>query len=80
MMSAIAARVGLLVGCIACVPAQPRAPVRRCVRPEHVVSITIDTLRADRLGAYGSTTVETPNMDRLAREGAMARMPRCTCR
>jgi choline-sulfatase len=36
------------------------------------VLITIDTLRADRLGAYGNTTVATPNLDRLAREGAMA--------
>ena len=34
--------------------------------------VTIDTLRADRLGAYGNTTVATPNLDRLAREGAMA--------
>jgi arylsulfatase A-like enzyme/tetratricopeptide (TPR) repeat protein len=34
--------------------------------------ITIDTLRADRLGAYGSATVATPNLDRFAREGAIA--------
>jgi choline-sulfatase len=34
--------------------------------------ITIDTLRADRLGCYGNADVSTPNMDRLAREGAMA--------
>ena len=35
--------------------------------------MTIDTLRADRLGVYGATNVETPNIDRLAREGAWAR-------
>ena len=40
--------------------------------PRHVVIVTIDTLRADRLGAYGNTTVPTPNFDRLAREGALA--------
>jgi arylsulfatase A-like enzyme/Tfp pilus assembly protein PilF len=40
--------------------------------PRHLVIVTIDTLRADRVGAYGSTTVKTPNMDRLAQEGAMA--------
>ena len=34
--------------------------------------VTIDTLRADRLGAYGNTTVATPNLDRMAREGAIA--------
>jgi arylsulfatase A-like enzyme/Flp pilus assembly protein TadD len=36
------------------------------------VLVTIDTLRADRLGCYGSRDVATPNLDRLAREGAMA--------
>ena len=34
--------------------------------------VTIDTLRADRLGCYGSRDVATPNLDRLAREGALA--------
>ncbi len=40
--------------------------------PRHLVIVTIDTLRADRLGAYGNTTVPTPNFDRLAREGTRA--------
>jgi arylsulfatase A-like enzyme/Flp pilus assembly protein TadD len=31
--------------------------------------VTIDTLRADRVGAYGSTLGATPTLDRLAREG-----------
>jgi arylsulfatase A-like enzyme/Flp pilus assembly protein TadD len=39
----------------------------------NLLFITIDTLRADRVGAYGATNVETPNIDRLAREGARAR-------
>ena len=39
----------------------------------NVLIVTIDTLRADRLGIYGATNVETPNIDRLAREGAWAR-------
>ena len=34
--------------------------------------ITIDTLRADRVGIYGRQDAATPNLDRLAREGAMA--------
>ncbi|HXV62001.1 MAG TPA: sulfatase-like hydrolase/transferase [Vicinamibacteria bacterium] len=38
---------------------------------ENLVIVTIDTLRADRLGAYGGN-VETPNLDRIAREGALA--------
>src|SRR3954447_9809248 len=33
--------------------------------------VTIDTLRADRVGVYGGH-VDTPNIDRLAREGAWA--------
>ena len=36
-----------------------------------VLIVTIDTLRADRVGIYGAK-VETPNIDRLAREGAWA--------
>jgi arylsulfatase A-like enzyme/Flp pilus assembly protein TadD len=40
--------------------------------PRHLLLVTFDTLRADRLGCYGSRDVETPNFDRLAREGAMA--------
>src|SRR5262249_45650993 len=61
----------LLATCLlgGCAPRpQPAAP--RDAR--HVLFITIDTLRADRLGAYGSREVATPNMDRLAREGALA--------
>ncbi len=34
-----------------------------------VVLVTIDTLRADALGASGNATAATPWMDRLAREG-----------
>ncbi|HEV2492802.1 MAG TPA: sulfatase-like hydrolase/transferase [Terriglobia bacterium] len=35
----------------------------------NVVLITIDTLRADHLGCYGYGSIQTPNIDRLAREG-----------
>jgi choline-sulfatase len=35
----------------------------------NVVLVTIDTLRADHLGCYGYTGVETPNIDRLAAGG-----------
>jgi arylsulfatase A-like enzyme/Tfp pilus assembly protein PilF len=37
--------------------------------PPNVLLITIDTVRADRIGAYGYTKGATPAMDRLAREG-----------
>src|SRR5579864_1606638 len=35
----------------------------------NVLLITIDTLRADRVGAFGGTRNLTPNLDRLGREG-----------
>lgn len=33
--------------------------------------VTLDTTRADRIGAYGFDDIETPNLDRLAREGVL---------
>ncbi len=45
---------------------RPSPPAR------HLVLVTIDTLRADRLGCYGNREVATPHLDRLAREGALA--------
>ena len=38
-----------------------------------VLLITIDTLRADAVGAYGATTGATPVLDRLARGGVVFR-------
>src|SRR5262245_31102938 len=35
----------------------------------NVLLITIDTLRADRLGCYGYSAAKTPIIDRLAAEG-----------
>lgn len=46
----------------------------------NVVLITVDTLRADRIGPYGSTSVRTPELDGLAKlgivfENAVAQAP-----
>jgi len=38
-------------------------------RPERVVLITIDTLRADYVGSYGSKLARTPTLDRMAAHG-----------
>jgi len=35
----------------------------------NVVLVSLDTLRADRLGAYGYPVATSPNLDRFAREG-----------
>ncbi|HLX82755.1 MAG TPA: sulfatase-like hydrolase/transferase [Terriglobales bacterium] len=41
------------------------------LRPQpNVVLVTIDTLRADHVGAYGYKQIKTPNIDGLAAEGA----------
>jgi arylsulfatase A-like enzyme len=40
-------------------------------RRPSILLITVDTLRADYLGAYGSSVARTPNIDRLAREGSL---------
>jgi len=53
--------------CAACRSPQPDAPPAAPVRS--VLLITIDTLRADRVGAYGDTSARTPVMDGLARRG-----------
>ena len=37
--------------------------------PPDVLLVTIDTLRADRVGVYGGLPATTPNLDRLARRG-----------
>ncbi len=37
--------------------------------PIHLLLITVDTLRADRIGAYGYAPAATPAMDRLAQQG-----------
>jgi choline-sulfatase len=60
----------LLVMTAACAD---KAPVTRAppAKPSAVLIVTIDTLRADRLTMYGGP-VATPNIDRLAQEGAWA--------
>jgi choline-sulfatase len=40
-------------------------------QPPNLLFITLDTTRADRIHAYGFDGVETPNFDRLAREGVL---------
>ncbi|MCB9849987.1 MAG: tetratricopeptide repeat protein [Phycisphaerales bacterium] len=37
----------------------------------NLLLITLDTTRADRLGCYGNKSIETPNLDGLARAGAL---------
>ncbi len=57
----------LTTSCTSPEPERPPPPKAR-----HLVLVTIDTLRADRLGSYGNRGLPTPNLDRLAAEGTMA--------
>jgi arylsulfatase A-like enzyme/Tfp pilus assembly protein PilF len=49
-------------------PAAPMSPVNFAGRP--IILVTIDTLRADRVGAYGSAKGLTPALDRFAQGAA----------
>jgi arylsulfatase A-like enzyme len=51
----------------ACTRAQHSAPARGPL--PSVLLVTIDTLRADRVGAYGDAQARTPNLDAIARAG-----------
>ncbi len=46
-----------------------RKPAAATERIERIVVVSIDTLRADRVGCYGAAEAETPVLDALAAEG-----------
>ena len=52
---------------------QPLGHLPGGIRPSelNLLLVTLDTTRADRIHAYGFNGVETPNLDRLAREGVL---------
>ncbi len=60
----------LLLGCLAaagCAPSTaPPLPA-----PRSVLLVTVDTLRADRVGVYGDEAARTPAMDALAAAGVL---------
>jgi len=67
-MRAVVLFSALVLACAACSSGRSSpADSGRDARPP-IVLITIDTLRADRLGSYGSTRGLTPSLDALARE------------
>ncbi|HXB55646.1 MAG TPA: sulfatase-like hydrolase/transferase [Vicinamibacteria bacterium] len=49
-----------------------RLPPANARPARNLVIVTIDTLRADRVGIYGNRHAETPRLDRIGGEGAMA--------
>ena len=57
----------LLLICSGCASPAPEPPP--VSRARHLVLITIDTLRADRVGAYSYARARTPRIDELAARG-----------
>jgi tetratricopeptide (TPR) repeat protein len=47
------------------------ALIAAAAAPPNLLLVSIDTLRADRVGCYGYAAIETPALDRLAREGLL---------
>src|SRR5688500_15490838 len=54
---------------LACRSEPPPPPAEAPPAARNLLLITIDTLRADRIGAYGYDTARTPAMDALAAQG-----------
>src|SRR3954466_16177236 len=70
-VAAAAAVAVAVLGWFALRPASPppHLPPPTTPPPPNLLLITIDTLRADHVGAYGATTGATPTLDALAAAG-----------
>jgi N-acetylglucosamine-6-sulfatase len=60
-----AASIAIGIGGAPSAPAQPTQPAR----PPNIVFVLVDDMRWDEMRAAGHPFIETPHMDRLAREG-----------
>lgn len=61
--------MGGMLGAAACRGAAPAPPAPAST--QNLLIVTIDTLRADRVGVYGDSEARTPAIDALARRGVM---------
>ena len=66
----VVALLATVCGTASCSSSRPPSTAR------HLVLVTIDTLRADRVGVYSGVDL-TPRLDRIAREGAYAANAMC---
>ncbi len=65
------ARRSVILLALAMAACRAPAPAAAPAPPPSVLMITIDTLRADRVGAYGDAAARTPTIDALARAGVL---------
>ena len=54
-----------------CGTTKSNAPAQPAAAATNLIIITIDTLRADHLGAYGYKQAHTPTLDKLAHDGVL---------
>ena len=81
--ASVAARrssLGLIAGAVAGCRSGSGDVDRPPPRARHLVLVTIDTLRADRLGAYGNTAVPTPTSTAWRGKASAPSTRRRTCR
>jgi len=65
LFCAVSATLSVTASCVS------RSKSEALAKDMNLLFISIDTCRADRIGAYGSPTAQTPVMDRLARQGIL---------
>ena len=65
LLQRLPAALAVVIGALAWSACAPEAPRR------NLILISVDTLRADRLGCYGYDRETSPAVDRLAREGTL---------
>lgn len=71
MARTVACVAGFVFTLLVAVPGPNPAGQTRASRGPNILLVTIDTLRADRVGAYGARSPATPVMDRLAADGCL---------
>jgi arylsulfatase A-like enzyme/Flp pilus assembly protein TadD len=59
------------VMCVACNDTRRGADAVRGAEPPNLLLVTLDTVRADHLGAYGHAPAHTPQLDALAARGVI---------
>ena len=59
-----------IMACSGCGESGSGNPGETALRP-NLLMLSLDTTRADHLGAYGHPEIETPRIDSLAEEGAL---------
>ena len=70
-IAAIALGLGVVfvLGWVNSAPSTTPGSAARAARPRNILLITLDTMRADRIGAYGYAAARTPHLDALAKSG-----------